>query len=57
MWDRILERFLNSIADASYWVVVIVAIGTTGIFLFEKIVNFFLADIDKAPSKKEGEEE
>jgi len=56
MIERVAERFLNSLADASFWIFIIITIGVT----FQKAFDFlFLSDIiqDKDLKKKETEEE
>ncbi len=45
MIDRVVERLLNSFADASYWVLIILAIGFVGAFLVKRVVDFLLTDV------------
>ena len=48
---RIVERFCNSVSDAMFWILIIMAIGVVGVWAFRKI---FLTEL---PMKKKDEEE
>jgi uncharacterized membrane protein YedE/YeeE len=55
MWERVLERFLNSMADALFWAILIAVIGY---FIF-RFLDFLTEDVDKIKgliNKKEEEE-
>ncbi len=53
MWERVLERFLNSISDASFWVTIILVVGTVGFYIFRGVINHLSEDVDLGGKKEE----
>lgn len=55
--DRFVERLLFSLADAAFWIFIIVAVGLVGVYVFERIVDFLGSEIGGEGKEREDETE
>lgn len=46
MWEKVLERLLISVADATFWVIIILTIGVIGVLVFREVVDYLSEDVE-----------